>query len=180
MADSDNRIIETARLRLRPHRVEDLESITRLWSDPQVTRFIGGKPSTGEESWARMLRYLGLWQALGYGYWAVEELATGRFVGDVGFGDFHREIDPPLGDAPEMGWVISPDIHGKGYASEAVAAGLGWMAAHRGPEVRTVCIISPENTPSIRVAQKAGFREFGRADYKGSTTVMFERNGGLT
>ena len=72
-----------------------------------------------------------------------------------------------------MGWVLSPAGHGKGYASEAVAASLAWADAQF-DERRTVCMIAPENGPSLRVAQKAGFREFARADYHGQT-VLLER-----
>ena len=48
-----------------------------MWSDAEVTRFIGGKPLSGEEVWARILRYAGHWSMLGYGYWLIEEKATG-------------------------------------------------------------------------------------------------------
>jgi hypothetical protein len=40
-------------------------------TNPDVTRHIGGKPYTEEESWARFLRYFGHWLLLGFGYWPL-------------------------------------------------------------------------------------------------------------
>lgn len=172
-------VIETERLRLRGHDVRDLASCAAMWGDPVVTRFIGGKPSTREEAWARLLRYAGLWALLGYGYWAVEEKAGGGFVGDVGFADFKRDIQPSLEDAPEIGWVLSPRIHGRGYATEAVAAVLAWGDARFGAGP-TACIIDPENLASINVAKKSGFKEFAHTTYKGEPTIMYRREAATT
>jgi RimJ/RimL family protein N-acetyltransferase len=111
---------------------------------------------------------------LGYGYWAVEEKASGRYIGDIGFGDFRREIEPSLVDMLEFGWVLSPAVHGQGYASEAVAAATAWAAAHL-PQKQAVCVIAPENLSSIRVAEKAGFRLWRETAYHGEPTLVFRR-----
>ena len=145
-----------------------------MWGDAAVTRYIGGRPFTREEVWARLLRYVGHWALLGYGFWAVEEKATGSFVGEVGFADFKREIEPTIGDTPEAGWVLDPRMHGKGYATEALRAALTW-ADGRFESGRTVCIIHPENAVSLRVAAKCGYREFCRTTYKGQPAVLFGR-----
>ncbi len=166
--------IETERLILREHRLDDFDDCAAMWADPQVTRFIGGKPSTQEEVWARMLRYIGHWALLGYGYWALEDKATGRFIGELGFADFRRNIEPSLQDVPEVGWALAGHAQGKGYATEALGAVVAWGEAHFGP-VRTACIIHPDNGPSIRVAQKCGYREFQRTTYKDQPTIMFVR-----
>ena len=166
-------VIETERLILRGHTKADLDVCAAMWGDEEVTRYIGGRPFARDEVWARLLRYVGHWQEMGYGFWALTEKASGQFIGELGFADFKRQLEPSFGDTPEMGWVLSPSGHGKGYASEAVAAALAWADA-RFDERRTVCMIAPENGPSLRVAQKAGFREFARADYNGQT-VLLER-----
>ncbi|MXQ11956.1 GNAT family N-acetyltransferase [Microvirga makkahensis] len=168
--------LETARLVLRAHSVADFAESLALWGDPQVTRFISGRPSTQEEIWSRLVRYVGHWALLGFGYWAVEEKATGRFLGEVGFADFRRVIEPSFDGMPEIGWVIAPHAHGKGYATEAVRAAISWGDEHF-EGARTVCIISPENRPSIRVAEKCGYREFLRTTYKDSPTIVFVRGG---
>lgn len=166
-------VIETERLILRGHAKADLDACAAMWGDAQVTRYIGGRPFARDEVWARLLRYVGHWQEMGYGFWALTEKASGRLVGELGFADFKRELDPSFGETPEMGWVLSPAAHSKGYASEAVTAALAWADGHFGGG-RTVCMIHPENEASLRVARKAGFREFARADYHGQT-VLLER-----
>ena len=168
--------IETARLLLRGHRAGDYATCQAIWTDPEVVRYIGGRPSTAEEVWKRLLQYRGFWSVLGYGYWAVEEKASGRHIGDVGYADLKREIVPSLEGMLEFGWVLATQAHGKGYASEAVAAVSAWGQAHLGDR-REVCIIAPENLASIRVAEKAGFRRCRETSYHGSPSLVFVRRG---
>ncbi|RDJ00274.1 N-acetyltransferase [Dyella solisilvae] len=167
-------VLETERLRLRAHRAADHADCTAIWSNPEVTRHIGGRPFTAEEVWKRLLQYVGLWSLLGYGYWAVEERASGRYIGDIGFADFKRDLQPSLEGMLEFGWVLAPHAHGRGYASEAVAAVMAWAAQHE-PALRAVCIIDPDNLPSIRVAEKAGFRRWQETTYHGNPTLVFSR-----
>jgi RimJ/RimL family protein N-acetyltransferase len=171
---TDGRAIDTERLTLRVHTLADFADSASMWGDPEVTRHIGGRPSTEEEVWARLLRYVGHWQLLGFGYWVVREKATGKFVGEVGWANFRRAMEPPLGDTPEAGWALSPSAHGRGYATEAVRAALEWADANLATP-RRVCIIDPGNAASIRVAHKCGFREVARGKYKGEPALVFER-----
>jgi RimJ/RimL family protein N-acetyltransferase len=168
-------VIESERIRLRGHTLHDLDACAAMWAMPEVTRFIGGKPSTRDETWSRLLRYAGSWSMLGYGYWLAEERTTGRLIGEVGFGNWQRDITPAL-DVPEMGWALLPWAQGKGLATEGVMAGLRWSDATYAEQTVT-CIISPENTPSIRVAEKCGFREHARTLFKGDPTIIFRRSG---
>src|SRR5262249_54335721 len=150
------------------------DDCARMWGDPVVTRHIGGTPSSAEETWARLLRYAGHWALLGFGYWLLEERASGRFVGEAGVGDFKRSTNPALDGAPEIGWALVPSAHGKGLASEAVRAALAW-GDQRFVGGRTVCMIDPDNAASIRVAEKNGYREFARTTYKGAPAILFQR-----
>ncbi|WP_434382173.1 GNAT family N-acetyltransferase [Melittangium boletus] len=174
MSGPDRSALDTERLTLRRPRREDFEEALAMWGDPAVVRYISGKPSTREEMWARLLRYVGHWELMGFGFWVVREKSTGRFVGEVGLANFQRDIEPPLGDAKEAGWVLSPWAHGKGFATEAVRAALRWAEDGFGPE-RVVCLIHPENAASLHVAHKCGFQEFARGTYKGEPTRMLER-----
>jgi len=169
-------VLETERLRMRAHTVDDFPALKAMWSEEAVTHYIGGKPMRPDECWTRLLRYRGLWPLLGYGYWAVEEKASGRFAGDVGFADFHRMIEPSIRGVPEVGWVLGPDFHGKGYASEALAAALEWLDKQKCE--RSVCIIDPANQPSLRLAAKYGFREYARATFMGDEVLLLERLNG--
>jgi RimJ/RimL family protein N-acetyltransferase len=167
-------VLETARLQLRGHRLDDFTACAAMWADPAVTRHIGGKPFSREESWARLLRYAGHWALLGFGYWVVEEKDTGRFAGEIGFADHKRNLEPSLDGFPEIGWALAPHAHGRGYATEAVGAVITWGDAHFGPS-QTACLIHPENLASIRVAEKCGYREWQRTTYKGQPATVFLR-----
>jgi len=167
-------LLETERLTLRGHRLDDFAATAAMWSDPVVVRHFGGKPFTGEEAWTRLLRYAGHWTLLGFGYWVVEEKTTGLFAGEIGFAELHREIEPPLAGMPEIGWVVASAFHGWGFATEAARAVIAWGETHFGP-VPTTCIIHPENLASIRVAEKCGYREQRRTTYKGQPTIVLVR-----
>jgi RimJ/RimL family protein N-acetyltransferase len=145
-----------------------------MWADPGVTRFIGGKPFSREDVWARMLRYSGHWAWMDFGHWVVEERATGRFVGEVGLAEFKRQIEPPFEGIPEIGWVLAPGMTGKGYATEAARAAATWGDA-RFRWGRTVCMIHPENVASLRVAAKCGYGEFQRTAYRGQPAILLAR-----
>jgi RimJ/RimL family protein N-acetyltransferase len=167
--------LDTPRLSLRVPGREDFEDMAAMWADPVVTRFIGPKPLSREESWARFLRYIGHWSLLGFGLWVVRERDSGRFVGEVGFGEFKRDlVGPPLGDAPENAWVLAAWAHGQGFATEAVTASLEW-ARRALPARRTACIIAPANAASLRLAHKCGYRELGPGLYRGEPVIVFER-----
>ncbi|MCJ8158264.1 GNAT family N-acetyltransferase [Sphingomonas sp. LaA6.9] len=166
-------VIETPRLILRADRAEDFDDFATLWADAAVTRFIGGKPFTRTESWTRFLRNAGLWPVLGYGYWAIEDRSTGAYRGNIGFADFERGIDSIRG-VPEAGWVLHPQAHGQGLATEIVGAITRWADANL-PHPETACIIDPGNVPSIRVAEKNGFVAQGLVDFAGGTTRVFKR-----
>lgn len=163
----------TPRLRLRAHTVDDLPVCAAMWADPDVIRFIGGRSFTREEVWARILRYAGMWRLCGMGFWAAETLA-GEFVGEVGVMEARRDITPGFEGEPEVGWALVPSAHGRGYATEMVAAAIDWAEANL-TQPKLVCIINPENTASIRVASKFGFRERVRTTYHGAPTIQYER-----
>ena len=164
--------IDTPRLSLRAHTVGDFADCVALWGNPDVVRHITGVPSTAEATWARLLRYAGHWSLLGYGYWAVRDRATQQFLGEVGFADHHRDVAPVL-EPPESGWVLAPQAHGRGLATEAVRAILAWADA-RGWR-RTTCMIAPDNTSSLRVATKCGYEPFADTSYLGEPCLLFAR-----
>jgi RimJ/RimL family protein N-acetyltransferase len=166
--------IETERLVLRPPVLADLPSSLSLWSDPEVVRFIGGVPATEEDVWGRLQRYVGHWHLLGFGMFVVCDKA-GNYLGEIGFLDARRGMEPKL-DAPEVGWVLRPSAHGQGIASEAVRALLAWGEVNIPVAQSFMCIIDPGNAPSIRVAEKMGFREIARTTYKNSPTIVFRRS----
>lgn len=121
-----------------------------------------------------MARYIGWWSFLDFGYWAIEEKATGVFVGDVGFMDALREIEPSIVGLPEVGWVLAPAHHGKGYASEALHAVLEW-ADRTLAASQTVALIATDNAPSMRLGRKFDYRIARTIDFSGEPTAVLYR-----
>ena len=167
-------ILETPRLRLRPFEARDLDAHAASLADPEVVRHLGATPFSREDSWRRMLCGPGLWVMIGYGYWSVERRDDGAWLGQIGFADFKRDMTPSIEGLPEMGWIFARAAHGQGYAREAAAAALAWAdETLRAAEI--VAIISPDNAPSIRVAEKAGFGERSEARYRDEVILLFRR-----
>ncbi|MEN0652093.1 MULTISPECIES: GNAT family N-acetyltransferase [Hyphobacterium] len=167
-------VLETERLILRGHRAEDAPHSYALWAHETTQRYIGSMTSSPGDAWLRMLRYPGLWAILGFGFWAVIEKDCGRFVGECGFADFCRAMTPSIRGLPELGYAITPDAHGKGYATEAVLGAQAWIDRARN-RPRCVAIINPHNTASIGVAVKAGYTAWQETEFGGKPVTVYER-----
>jgi RimJ/RimL family protein N-acetyltransferase len=163
--------IETERLILRALTLDDFDRYAAIWQNEALVRYISGKPVPREASWSRLIRTEGHWQLLGFGFWAVEEKASGLLIGEAGFQDMHRAFEPSIEGSLETGWGLLPEYHGKGYASEALSAAMAWAAkAH--PHLSYSCIINPANVPSLRLADKLGFKVVAQTDYNGPILVL--------
>jgi RimJ/RimL family protein N-acetyltransferase len=166
--------IETERLILRELLLSDFEDYTALWSEPEVLRYTQRDRPGPELMWARFLRNAGFWRHLGFGFFAVEEKATGRFVGQVGFFDAHREIEPPIVGLAEAGWTLREAFHGRGYGFEATSALMNWgSAVHAGRTA--VAIIDVENRPSLGLARRLGFEPWVDTTYQGHAIHLLRR-----
>jgi RimJ/RimL family protein N-acetyltransferase len=165
--------LQTPRIRLTPHRPSDLDEMTALLGDPAVVGPIGVPPSTRKQCWHRLLRYMGHWTVAGYGHWVVRDL-DGVFLGEVGLMDSRRVTVPNFEGTPEAGWVFGTAAQGRGFAGEACAAMLAWADGHGLP--RTVCIVGPGNAPSLRLAERLGYRRWAEGTYSERPTVFLERH----
>lgn len=170
-------VLTTQRLILRGFAAGDFDAFAAIWGDAQVVRHISGTPSSVSDSWSRLLRLAGGWPLLGYGYWAVEDAATGRLAGLAGLADFKREIDADIAGLPEAGWVFAPAFHGRGYATEAMNAALAWADGTLDAD-RTCCLIDPRNAASINVARKLGYGGRLSARFGDGETLVFFRERG--
>lgn len=166
--------IDTERLLLRPHEVGDFEALRAMLADPVVTRHIATARPSDEDVWNRLLRYIGHWHAFGFGIFAVVERDTGQYIGGAGFADFRRGIADAFQASPEAAWVFARQAHGRGIASEAARAMHAWFDAQPFGG-RSVCIIDPDNAPSLRLAAKLGYVETGEVRYHDAPTRAFER-----
>jgi len=131
MAAAEGPVLESARLSLRPHGIDDFEALHALTVAPETRAFLSGQPSR-EESYKRLLTTIASWHLFGYGTFAVIERASGDYVGNCGLFRLERDLDPPFDGEPEAGWIIARHRWGRGYAGEAMAAALAWFDAALG------------------------------------------------
>jgi [ribosomal protein S5]-alanine N-acetyltransferase len=145
-------VLETARLRMRSFRPEDLEDLVRLCSDAEAMRYLPPyfRPEPREETVARLQRYMDHEAQYGCAFYHVSTL-DGVFVGRAGY------YWIPEVDMFELGYSLLPDHWGKGYATELTQSlirhafgALGWKILCG----RTM----PAHRVSRRVLEKTGFQ----------------------
>jgi RimJ/RimL family protein N-acetyltransferase len=158
---------------LRGFELHDLDYFLSFFGDAEASQYVGG-PSGREDAWRRMLAGAALWPLSGIGMWAVELRDGGSAIGHVGFFDFLRECKPSIVGQPEMGWIIAPAAHGKGYAGEACEAVLDWFDRAFGAQ-QIWALISPGNEPSMRLASKLGFVRQADGTYREKPETIWLR-----
>ena len=139
--------LETERLRLRAPTAADFEHEAAFMATP---RSVGvGGPMSRAQTWRSFATTVGHWVLRGYGFWAVEEKATGAYCGHVGL--WYPEDWPE----PEVGWTLMGHAEGRGIAHEAALASrayaygtLGWTTA--------ISLILPDNARSKALAARLG------------------------
>lgn len=142
--------IRTDRLVLRGWREDDEVPFALLNADPEVSRFITGRPMTPEETAVFVDRIELHWEQRGYGLWAAEDAGSGDFLGYVGLS--HHRWYP---DDVEIGWRLARASWGRGLATEAATAIVDHAFGPIGLD-RIISIIHRDNIASRRVAEKTG------------------------
>jgi len=148
--------LRTPRLILRRLTLDDIEPMFDYARLPRTSAFCSWEY---HRSIADTRAFLEFWVS-GYGTdsvrdWAVVEMDSGRMVGTGGFAQF----DPATG-AAEIGYVLHPDVWGRGYATELVAAVVDWGFAS--PDLDKVfarCLVA--NRASALVLEKNRFHRDG-------------------
>ena len=154
-------VLETPRLLLRQFQQSDFDALAALHADPEVMKYLGdGKPKGRAETWLAMASYLGHWELRGYGLWAVEEKATGKFVGRIGL------LNPEGWPGLEVAWTLVRERWGNGFATEGAKAALEYaFSVLKLPHL--ISLIHPDNAASIRVALRIGEKPEGQAELFG-------------
>jgi RimJ/RimL family protein N-acetyltransferase len=158
--------LETERLVLRMWRDEDFEAYARICADPEVMRFLGGKPFTRLEAWRHMAFLIGHWHLRGYGHWAVEEKAGGNVIGRLGF------LNPEGWPGFEIGWTLGREHWGRGYAIEGARRALEYAFTELDRD-HVISLIQSENRASINVAERLGERLEGKTDLLGIEVLIY-------
>jgi RimJ/RimL family protein N-acetyltransferase len=139
-----------------------------------MRQFLGREPPSKEDSFKRLLRNGGCWHLFGWGPFMLIERASGLHVGVCGFFRAARGLGEDFDPFPEAGWAISEESWGRGYAFEAMRAIFDWFEREHGGG-RTVCIISPGNAPSERIAAKLDYEPIGAAECEGDPVMRYAR-----
>ena len=153
--------LETARLRLRQWRPDDLELFARLNADPEVMRYFPS-PLTREESDRLALGAQEAIASRGWGLWAVEVTDEIPFIGFVGLAEprFEAHFTPAL----EVGWRLDRPFWGHGYATEGGRAALAFAFQELGRE-EVVSFTTVLNEPSRRVMERLGMTRNPEDDF---------------
>lgn len=141
--------LTTERLRLRMLQDSDFEEYAAIHMDPEVTKYTARVQFDRAEAWRHLAMVAGHWHLRGFGMWGVFEKGTGALVGRVGF------HEPEGWPDFELGWTIGRNWWGKGYATEAARRCVDF-AFHEMGRDHLISLIDPQNTASIRVAERIG------------------------
>jgi RimJ/RimL family protein N-acetyltransferase len=140
--------LETERLKLRMWREEDFDVYAEFHADVEMAHFIGGACDRST-AWRRMACEVGHWTLRGYGFWALEEKASGNVVGSCGL--WNPEGWPEL----EVGYWLTRPGQGKGYATEAARRSIEYAFGDLGVSTLISCI-HLDNEASTGVARRLG------------------------
>ena len=162
----------TERLLLRPMEPGDEEALHGIWSHPATLLPLSHHgPWPRRATSNRLAQKIAHQAAHGFAVWAACERDGGRVVGECGL----QRLEG--GAEIEVGWRMDPDVHGRGYASEAgrasLQAGFGALALDR-----IVAVIEPGNRASRRVAEKLGMEIAGHGRHYGRETLVYEARRG--
>ena len=159
--------LTTERLILRPFRDGDIDAYAEICADAEVMRYlVPGQPISRAEAWRQMAFIMGHWHLKGFGFWALEERATGRLVGRAGLQ--HPEGWPGF----EAGWTLGRPYWGHGYATEAAREALRYAFEDLDRD-HVISLIRPGNEPSIRVAERLGERLEGETEVMGGPAFVY-------
>ncbi|MBI4854445.1 MAG: GNAT family N-acetyltransferase [Acidobacteria bacterium] len=145
-------ILETNNLLLRSLASEDLESVVKLNSDPEVVKYItGGEPMPREQTLARFNFYLEHQEKHQFAIWAVINKEDSLFIGLCGLQFLENT------ENVEVGYRLARAFWGKGLATEAAKACINYGFNKLSlPEI--VAVIDPENIASHKVIEKVGLK----------------------
>lgn len=142
--------LETERLILRPPAPEDFEPWVAFHADEEVMLHLGGVQGP-ELTWRSLCGMTGAWTIEGFSMFSIIEKATGQWVGRLG------PWRPNGWPGTEIGWGLARAAWGKGYATEGASACMDYVVNVLGWD-EIIHTILPENTGSVRVAERLGSR----------------------
>jgi ribosomal-protein-alanine N-acetyltransferase len=159
-------VVETQRLVLREMEAADQAFVSAMLTHPEVMRF-WPRPFTPAETEEWLSRQQDRYSRHGHGYWLAAARDSGAPLGQVGL--LMTELDGV--EEPALGYLLHRPFWGRGYATEAAAAVLAWAFRRGYPQV--LCLVRPQNLPSLRVAVRLGLMPTRYVVYKGFDHLVF-------
>ena len=166
-------LVVTERLELWLPAKDDIAAMHAIVADPATHRFLPSPQRADHHQ--RFCRNAGSWMLYGYGAFMLRERGAGELIGNAGVFHTVRGLGTDFDDMPEAGWVLRANATGRGLAREAMTAALAWFEREHGPR-RTVCMVSPDNAPSLALADRLGFTPMREAPLPdGHAVRLYER-----
>lgn len=145
-------VIETPRIVLRHLQLNDLDALFSLYRDPETRQYFPDGTRTFEETREEIEYFLqGHPKFPELGLWATVERSSGAFLGRCGL--LPWEIDAK--HEVELAFLLDKARWGEGLATEAALAIKSYARDVLGVQ-RLICLITPGNSASVRVAEKVG------------------------
>jgi [ribosomal protein S5]-alanine N-acetyltransferase len=184
--------IESERLIFRRIEQADFEFFARIHADPMVARFLGnGRARSIQETHVLLETIYETYRSLELGPLAVLRKSDGVLIGRCGLSDMALEVNTASGTLPrvwyqrsqlpsdtnvifeqELGYTFDRNYWGQGYGGEA-AARVFQYASSTMPFRRIVSVIHPDNTPSIKIANRCGARLGNKVMLMGQEFLRF-------
>ncbi|MBY5435172.1 GNAT family N-acetyltransferase [Rhizobium leguminosarum] len=152
--------LESERLILRPWRQEDRKPFAAINAELDVVRYLN--PLTDEQSNAMLDRIDRHFEDHGWGFWALEEKASGALIGLCGLNNVSPAL--PFAPAVEIGWRLSASRHGAGYGREAAERSLDFAFNDLKLD-RIVSFTVPANSNSWGLMRRLGMNRIGEFDH---------------
>lgn len=157
--------IETERLVLRGWRNGDLAPLVDFYAFDPGSAWVGG-PLDDTDVWRRLMSFAGHWSLNGYGLFALEDKASGAWIGWCGL---WHPVDFP---ETELGWTLIEPARGRGFVTEA-ATRVRDFAYAEAQLPTLVSYIKPDNAPSQRVAERLACTFEGDIEIRGLTAGVW-------
>jgi RimJ/RimL family protein N-acetyltransferase len=149
--------LTTDHLIIRRFTEADIQPSYEMNLDAEVSRYTGDGGVVSKDEIERRIRehVFGDYEKYGFGRWAVEWKSSGEFIGFCGLKYLKDR------DEIDLGYRFKSEFWGKGIATEAGRVTVDWGFKHLNPPY-LMAMVLPENSGSIRVLQKLGFKKVGR------------------
>jgi RimJ/RimL family protein N-acetyltransferase len=168
-------LLVTARLRLVPFSDDHVAGLNAMNSDPEVMRYISGRPETIDETVAMVERVKRRWIEFGYAWWSFIERQSGEIVGAGALQNLRRDAaaEPDPACPLEIGWRLRQDHWHMGLATEAARAiaDFAFDTVHA-DELYAVC--NPDNVASASVMKRLGMQNRGHQTWYGKRLTTYQ------